>query len=349
MAQLKAHEVDSWLRRPPPTPVVLIYGPDRGLVSERAGAYARASGLPLDDPFSVVRFDAGADDEAGGLIDEARTFSMFSDRRLIWVRNAAAQKHLVEDVKALCREPPAGAAVLIEAGDLKKGAALRTVVEGSENAIALPCYADADRDLDRLIDDELSQAGVGIDPGARALLRGRLGGDRLATRSELQKLALYAADDRMITARHVTDLSGDVSDLSVNEIVDAVLAGDLAGFDRDFARYAAAGGQLFLVLNGAMRELQWMRPLRHEIESRRRDAGQLVASARPPVHFSRRRQVEAALRAWTLEAIDRALPRLQAAVLETRLKADIAQPLAHRTLLALAAEASRRTRSSATY
>ena len=167
MAQLKAHEVDSWLRRPIPTPIVLIYGPDRGLVSERARAYAQGSGLPLDDPFTVVRLDAAADDQAGGLIDEARTFSMFSDRRLIWVRNAGTQKHLAEDVKGLCEEPPAGASILIEAGDLKKGAALRTVVEASNNAITLPCHADAVRDLDRLIDDELGQAGICIDPTAR--------------------------------------------------------------------------------------------------------------------------------------------------------------------------------------
>ena len=82
--------------------------------------------------------------------------------------------------------------------------------------------------------------------------------------------------------RFLAELSGDVSDLSVSEIIDAMLVGDIEGFDRNFARYAASGGQLFLVLNGAMRELQWMRPLRHEIENRRKDASQLIAGARPP-------------------------------------------------------------------
>ena len=49
--------------------------------------------------------------------------SMFSARRLIWVRNAAAQKGLADAVKALCADPPRDAIVLIEAGDLKKGVA----------------------------------------------------------------------------------------------------------------------------------------------------------------------------------------------------------------------------------
>ncbi|TIR75123.1 MAG: DNA polymerase III subunit delta, partial [Mesorhizobium sp.] len=37
MAQKKGYEVDSWLARPDPAmAIVLLYGPDRGLVAERA-------------------------------------------------------------------------------------------------------------------------------------------------------------------------------------------------------------------------------------------------------------------------------------------------------------------------
>ena len=68
--------------------------------------------------------------------------SMFSGRRLLWVRNAQGQKALADDVKALCAAPSTDATILIEAGDLKKGLALRTAVEAAKTAIALPCYMD---------------------------------------------------------------------------------------------------------------------------------------------------------------------------------------------------------------
>ena len=54
-------------------------------------------------------------------------------RRLIWVRDAGAHKGFADAVKALAATPLADAIVLIEAGDLKKGAALRSAVEARQD------------------------------------------------------------------------------------------------------------------------------------------------------------------------------------------------------------------------
>src|SRR5690606_11951576 len=143
MAQKKSHEVDGWLARPDETSkIVLIYGPDRGLVSERASIFAKKTGLPLDDPFSTIKMDAGEADQDGRLMDEARTVPMFAERRLVWVRGIGNQASIAKDVEALIAEPPSDAIILLEAGDLKKTSALRKTVEASRLAMALPCYAD---------------------------------------------------------------------------------------------------------------------------------------------------------------------------------------------------------------
>ena len=239
MAHKKAHEVEAWLRRPPENvAIVLIYGPDRGLVSERARAFADKTGLPLDDPFSVVRLDAG-EAEQGRLLDEARTVPMFSSRRLLWVRNAGAQKSLADDLKALSADPPRDAIILVEAGDLKKTAPLRTVVEGSAIGMALPCYGDEDRDIDSVIDGELGKTGMAISMEARGALRRNLGGDRLATRGEIAKLALYAHGKREIELDDVLAMTGDVSGLSVDDAVDSMLDGKVEKFRRHLQQAVA--------------------------------------------------------------------------------------------------------------
>ena len=344
MAQKKAHEVEGWLRRPPENvSIVLIYGPDRGLVSERAKAFAEKTGLPLDDPFSVVRLDASeAERDQGRLLDEARTVPMFSNRRLLWVRNAGAQKSIADDVKALSADPPRDAIILIEAGDLKKGAALRSAVEGCAIAMALPCYGDEDRDIDSVIDDELGKNGMGIAMEARGALRRNLGGDRLATRGEIAKLALYAHGKRDIELVDVLALTGDVSGLSVDDAVDAMLDGKIDDFDQTFTRQALGGSQAYLVLAAAIRQMQALHLMRAGMKDR--SAAAVVAAARPPVFFARRKLVERALDRWSPEALQRGLARLQAAVLATRQRPDLAVEIARQALLGLAVEGARRDR-----
>jgi DNA polymerase-3 subunit delta len=343
MAQKKGYEVDSWLAKPDARiSIVLLYGPDRGLVAERAKAFAEKTGLPLDDPFSVVRLDGSeVDRDQGRLLDEARTVPMFSDRRLLWVRNASGQKPLADDVKALTAEPARDAIILIEAGDLKKGVGLRAIVEAADTAMALPCYADEARDIDTVIDDELRKAGMSMALDARQALRRNLGGDRLASRGEIEKLVLYAHGQREIGLDDVRAMSGDVSGASFDDAVDAVLEGKVSDFDTAFTRHCLSGGQPFLVLSSAMRQFQQLQVMRGQMDSAGRNAASAVAGARPPVFFSRRKLVEKALERWNVDALSRALIRLQSAVLQTRRRPDLSEALARQALLGIAVESAR--------
>ena len=343
MAQKKAHEVDSWLRRPDPDiGIVLIYGPDRGLVAERAKAFVARAGLDPDDPFSSVRLDASELDAAPGrLLDEAATVPMFSARRLIWVKNASAHKHLAEEVKALVAAPPRDSVVLIEAGDLKKGAALRAAVESGRAAMALPCYADEGKTIDAVIDEVLAREGLSIGLEARQALRANLGGDRLASRSEIEKLALYCRGAGEVRQEDVRAMTGDVSGLGIDDVVDAVLSGDGRAFDASYTRLTASGTNPFLVLAAAMRQFQLLQLMRAEMDSAQKPASAVIAAARPPVFFSRRRLIETALQRWGAASLDRALERLQATVLLTRRRPDLAVATARQALMALLIESAR--------
>ena len=344
MAQKKVFEVDSWLARPDPAiSIVLLYGPDRGLVAERARAYANRTGLPLDDPFSVVRLDASeADRDEGRLIDEARTVPMFSDRRLLWVRNAGSQKRLADDVKLLVAEPPRDAILLIEAGELKKGVGLRSVVEGARNAMALPCYGDEDRDIDAVIDEELTRAKLTMTLEARQALRRNLGGDRLASRGEIEKIVLYAHGAGEIGLDDIHAMTGDVSGQSLDDAVDALLEGRIAAFDTIFTRYCQdGGGQAFQALAAAMRQFQAIQAMRGAVETGRQNAAGAVAAQRPPVFFTRRKLMERAVERWSAAALARALSRLQAAVLQTRRRPELSAAVARQALLGIAVESAR--------
>lgn len=346
MAQKKAHEVDQFINRPGSSfPVVLIYGPDRGLVNERARRYAQATRLPLDDPFAVIRMEADEiDADPSRLADEAHTISMFGGQRLIWIKNAAGQKKLAEAIKLLAHEPPHETFILVEAGDLKKGAALRSAVENASAGMALPCYTDDARGIDGVIDDVLGEWKLQITMDARHLLRASLGGDRLATRGELEKLCLYARGKPHIDIDDVREAVGDVAALSTDEVIDAVLLADLPRFEASFDRVVKSGTAPFLLLNTAARQFQQIQTLRHIADTERKSASAVVAAARPPVFFSRKKLVENSVNRWNADSLARVLERLQRAVLESRRNAALAVPIIRQCLLAIAVEAARNAR-----
>lgn len=343
MAQRKQHEVDGWLARPDPAiAVVLIHGPDRGLVAERAARFAVSQDLALDDPFAVVRFDAAdVERDPGRLHDEAATVPLFGGRRLIWVRNVGAQKTLAEAAKTLVSSPPRDTTVLFEAGDLKKGAPLRAVIEASPSAMALPCYADEGRSIDELIDALLSPAGKTLSVEARHVLRAQLGGDRLASRGEIEKLILYCGDRQRVEPDDVLAATGDASAISADAVIDELLRGRVAQMDERMRRFLASGAAPFLLLSAAMRQFQALSSYRRRMDAEGLTSSSIVAGARPPVFFARRPILEKALDHWTETAIAQGLDRLQRAVLATRRHPMLAEQILAQALLGLGLAAAK--------
>jgi DNA polymerase III subunit delta len=346
MTELKAKDVDSYLRRAPSHVIVLVYGPDRGLVSERASHIAKQSGVALDDPFSAIRLDAtDIDADPPRLADEAATISMFGGKRLIWVKGTGGQR-FVSAVTSLCDNPPHDTLVLIEAGELKKDSALRKAAEKSAHAVTLPCYPDEGRGVETLIDEMLSQHRLSIDIDARQWLKARLGGDRLASRSELEKLALYTKGQSKITLEDARQSAGDVSALSVDAVIEAVLTGNAAGVDAALSKLVTGKQPSTLVLTALIRQMQMLVPLRESMERENKSVSSLVAAMRPPLFGPRKEFMERALSNWPLDSIGRALDRLANATLEARRKSALEDEIIRFALLGLASEGKRASASN---
>ncbi|OCW57345.1 DNA polymerase III subunit delta [Hoeflea olei] len=335
MAQLKAHEFSGFIRREgTPYRIVLVYGPDRGLVSERAAQIAARTGVDLKDDFAVLKLEASdLGGDPGRLADEFGAISLFGGDRLVWVRDAGNERALVDGVSALVDTEPGSSHLLIEAGDLKKGSALRKTVENSRTALAIPCYADDARGIQTLIDEELGAANLAIQPDARQRLAQLLGGDRLASRNELKKLALYCHDTGRVTDADVIEAMGDVAALSVDDAVDAVFSGDPVALEAALERILASKTSVFLVLRGCIVLFEQLDAMRALVENHNRQPAQALAEKGRGIHFKRKPVIERALRHWRLDAINREMRRLSDAVLETRRRPQLEAAIARQALL----------------
>jgi len=338
MVAIKPADVDAFIARPDPAkPVVLVFGPDSGLVSERVNALIKASVDDVNDPFALARLES--DDlaaEPSRLVEEAQTMPLFGGRRAVWVK--AGGRNIAPSVEALLAIRGSECRVVIEAGNLPRNAPLRALIERAKNAAALPCYADDERARARLIDDEMREAGLTLAPDARALLLPLLGGDRAASRSEIRKLALYARGQDRVGVDDVAAVVSDASALALDDIVDAAFAGQTAELEVRLAKARTAGTSPGSIFFAAQRQVAQLHKWRMAIEA---GTGFSIDAALPPAQFRRKKLVEAALKLWNAARLATAMADLADAVLASRRNSALDAIIAERALLAIAVNARR--------
>ncbi|MFK0334164.1 DNA polymerase III subunit delta [Rhizobium sp. NPDC090275] len=344
MAEIKSHEFEGFLEKSARHyQLFVIYGPDRGLVSERASLLAGKTGVDLTDPFSLIKLDiSDLQKDQGRLLDEAGAIGLFGGQKLIWIRGAANEKYLVDALQVLAQKPPEATFIIIEAGDLKKGSLLRKTSEAARSVATIPCYADDARALNSLIDAELAGADLRITTGARQALLELIGGDRIASRNEVRKLALYCLNLEVIEEHHVTEIIGDASAISVDDAVDAILTGNSGNFLHAMQKITASKTSVFLVIQACLRQFQLMDAMRAEMDEKRTPASQVMQTLGRHLHFKRKPIIEQALRTWSADALARETSRLQAAILQTRRRASLEDTIAMQTLLSTTLQSGRK-------
>lgn len=297
MVAVKAHEAERILRNLSPSwRVILLYGPDSGLVSERAGLLARAGVDDPGDPFQLVRIDGDAlASDPVRLSDEAGTIGLFGSRRVLWI--SPTTRGLLSAVEPLLANPPEDALVIIEAGELQRSNPLRVACERAGGALAIPCYGDTGKDLGEVIDAAMQAAGKRLSRPVRDLLASSLGSDRMVSRRELEKLVLYVGEQPEITAADVTATVGDNAAREIDMLVDAVFAGQMPILDRTLSRLEREGTDGNAVLASLLRHALGLLKARMAYDEGKslREAGLLIRG----LPYPRMAAVETCIKVWS--------------------------------------------------
>jgi DNA polymerase-3 subunit delta len=307
---VKTSEADRYAANPPKNLVAaLVFGPDTGMVRERAETLMKTVVDDLNDAFRVADLDDStlASDPAR-LSDEAAAISMLGGRRVVRVRGAG--NSLAKVFEAFLDDPAGDALIVVEGGDLAKGTGLRKLFEEAGNAAAIACYPDTARDLFDVVRSGLKAEGLTIAPDALEDAVGRLGSDRGVTRREIEKLALYAHGKKNVTLEDVQATLGDEAEARVEEAIDAAGNGDVGKLDLALERLWIAGTSPIQVVRQAMSHFQ--RLLLVSVESKRGEGlDGAIRKLRPPLHFSRATSFKNQAQRWSeanlLEVLDQLL------------------------------------------
>lgn len=306
--KLSGQRIEKFLRAPDPSvTAVLVYGPDHGLVRERADQLVQTVAGALTDPFRVAELTADSlKDDRARLADAAASLSLSGGRRVVRVRDG--KDTMADAVRNLLNVGGGGGFVVVEAGELGPRSPLRVVFEAGEAAAALPCYLDEGEALHSFLGKELARGGFTIADEALDMLAANLGADRGLTRRELEKLALYKGEPGVIRVDDVLAVVGRAGGVSLDDVAYAACGGDVAALDRAMVMAAGEGIGAIPLLRVMARHLQ--RLLQAQASVARGSApAQAMAMLKPAVFFRLQPAFKRQLDVWTG-------PRLAAALVE---------------------------------
>lgn len=331
MGVVKSGDAEKYVAAPPEGIFLfLVYGPDAGMVRERALTLISKRIDDRHDPFQFVEMsgDEIATDPLT-LLDEANTRPLFGGRRALLVETGS--RSILTALTALVAAPPDDCTIVLCAGALRKDSPLRKLVEGAKRAAAIECEADNDQSLNALIDRSLSEAGLVASPEARALLVEALGEDRLMSRAELAKLALYMHGREHVSAEDVEAIVAHAARVVSDRVVAAAFAGEAAA---TMEAYFTQGGDAMTLLVGALRYVIALHRARlaMEREGGRLDPGMTTMLRAGFGFVMHRALIEAQLRAWTSARAGALIDPLREAQTRARAHAASARMEAERSL-----------------
>jgi DNA polymerase III subunit delta len=279
--KLPPARVAAFLRDPGGCRVVLLYGDDAGMIRERAEALVRAVAGSLDDPFLVTDLTR---EEVRRLPDEAAGLSLIGGRRVVRMRDVTDAA--TDPVQVLLKSP-APALVVLEGPALATRSRLRTILEAAADGVAIGCYPEEGRALEDTIRETLRVNGAGIEPDALSWLTQQLGADRVSTRAELEKLALYAGAGQRVDLQAAMICVGDLAGLSLDDALFAATTGDVTTADRALEAAVGEGAAPVQILRAALGHLQRLHRARLAMDEQGLSAAEAVKALRPPVFYQK--------------------------------------------------------------
>ena len=294
----------------------LLYGPDQGLVRERARQLVRHFCDQPDDPFAQASLTGQqVSEDKARLADEANAVNIFGGLRLVSLSGSGTE--MTEAVKLAFASPNPDARIIIRASDVNTRHALVKLCEESKFCASIGCYSDDSRNLSEIARDIFSRNNIRVSAEVMEAITTRLGADRQMSLSELNKLTLYAGNSGSLTLEDVAIALGDSGAVAIDEVSLALLTGQIEAFERDYARLRHEGIQPITVIRQLLTLFKNMQIAKAQMQAGL-PAGQAIAQLRPPVHYKMKPVITRQLNLWRPEQINQSIDRLMQAEIQTK-------------------------------
>ncbi len=314
--------------------VILIYGPDNGLISERFETIGKTIVKDINDPFNVASLSTSILlEDPARLTDEAKAISMMGGDRLIKIDDGSDK--ITTILKEYLKDPSETSLILIKAGELSPRSSLRKLCENEKNAAAIPCYIEDERDVLKFIKDKIQNENLKIDNDAIIWLAANISGDRRKIRSELEKLIIYKGEDKNpISIDDVKNACGSSAIQNFDNLVYNIAGRNSIKALMAYETLISEGVAFIAILRSIQNHFRRIHICKSYVIDGM-DIDSAMKKLSPPVFFKQAPMFKSQVNSWSLASLEQIISKLNKLEAQCKKTAMPAQTLCSQAILAI--------------
>ncbi len=267
----------------------LLHGLDVGLIDERAQKLALLFSDDLEDPFSVSKL-TGKELQANpvSLSDALNSMALFGSLKTVILSGTAAElttlvKTNIDNLNADCR-------LIISAKESTTRHSLVTMCDKHPKIASIACYPDEDKQLQKLVSEIMFKSQINISHDLVKYTSEKLGSNRAINKSEIEKIALYAATTKKINKEDIDILLGDNSSHLLDKLINNVFTGKTKGLGELISIARSESIQPIVIIRSFQSYVKILMSVNASMENGL-TAQVAVNNIRPPIYFKRKQDV----------------------------------------------------------
>lgn len=284
---------------------IVLFGTNEGLINEWQNKCAEAVCGDINDAFRYTLFEMEQISKDGGEVyGEYHAQSLMGGRRVVVVKNA--DNNLYPLLKNMLPETKSENLLILSSLSLNTRSGLISWAKDRDDIYIVGCYEDRNADIAQSVSQMLKERGLSATPDVLRLLSLRLSPDRKMNAAEIDKLALYLGDKKVVELSDVKAAVSDVAGADYDDLCYFAAGGAVEKADAVFERLLKEGEDAATLIRQLSYHFMKLLNVVAQVESGK-SADEAVKSLRPPLMFYRKDEFINQLKVWNKERILSAL------------------------------------------
>ena len=292
--------------------ILLLYGPNFGLINLLYKQTIKIMSIDLNDPFNVSKIDGREFKENPSILnDNIYTFGINKDKRIVILdlTYITINKSIEGTILSAFSEKNDDYLLIIKASNLGSKNELVRFVENLDNGISVPCYDENIHNVNMQLSKLFRQYELTFSANFISTLSSNFNSDTLINLMEIKKLESFLIDNENITEEMILSLIKDNTDFNLNKIIQLCLSGKiqetLLSLDKIYENSSTAVNIVRLFV----KHFKIIEKVLLAVENGS-NISETINNMKPPIFFKDRPLITFQCQLWSLRKVDLIFKRL---------------------------------------